>query len=266
MITDTLFQLFVRTLGSHKHVKRGAITRTGLEGVPVDVGRLLVAVGGWKYTDLRFTEPEALERDRAALTDKTTAFETGKTQAWQHALWNPAWYPLAASSTEIHAFDPIGCFGGTPEQVVIFELAGSDTWRVFPSLTAYLSALNEGFESLEGKDALAKAMAWARSNHQFVEIKLPATLDERRSPQRFEAGVGAWLELRHPDGRVWAVRERRDGYELRIGEGEDAVIRKRAAAKPSAEIKRLVRDQKAEGFVPATAPAQPAGSPATTAE
>ncbi|MFT3700116.1 MAG: hypothetical protein QM831_43625 [Kofleriaceae bacterium] len=250
MITDTLFQLFVRTLGSHKHVKRGAIGRTGLEGVPVDVGRLLTAVGGWKYVDLRFTEAEQLERDRAALTEKTAAFEAGKSQAWHAALWNPAWYPLATSSTEIHAFDPIGCFGGTPEQVVIFEIAGSDTWRVFPSLTAYLSALNEGFEALEGKDALPKAMAWARANHQFVEIKLPATIEDQRGKGRFEAGVGAWITMRHPDGRAWAVRERRDGYELRIGEGEDAVIRKRAAAKPGAEIKRLLRDQKADGFVP----------------
>ena len=53
----------------------------------------------------------------------------------------------------------------------------------------------------------------------------------------------------HPDGRTWAVRERRTGFELRIGEGEDAVIRKRTSATPNAEVRRMLREQAAEGFL-----------------
>jgi len=87
-----------------------------------------------------------------------------------------------------------------------------------------------------------------------VEVKLPATLEEQRSPQRFETGIGAWRVLRHPDGRSWAIRERRDGFDLRIGEGEAAVIRKRTAPNPSSEVRRLIREQKAEGFLPAVEP------------
>jgi hypothetical protein len=48
-------------------------------------------------------------------------------------------------------------------------------------------------------------------------------------------------------GRSWAIRERRDGYELRIGNGDDAVIRKRTCPSPNREIRRLIREQKAEG-------------------
>ncbi len=250
MITDSLLQLFVRTLGSHKHVKRGAITRHDGEngGLPLDVGRVLGHVGGWRYGDLRFIEPSQLDRERATLTELTTAFEAGRSSTWSHALWNSAWYPLAISSIEVHAFDPVGCFGGSPEQVVSFDFSSGDAWCVFPAISSWLTALTEGFET-DGKDAIEKAYAWAREHKACVDVKLPQGVDERRSQERFAAGIGDWIELRHPDGRSWAVRERRNGFELRIGEGEDAVIRKRTAAKPSAEVRRLVREQQAEGFV-----------------
>jgi len=250
VITDSLLQLFVRTLGSHKHVKRGAITRfAGDHGdVPADVGRVLGHVGGWRYGDFRFAEPAQLDEHRATLTNLVTEFEAGRSTTWNHAFWNSAWFPLAMSSIEVHAFDPVGCFGGAPEQVVAFDFKGGDAWCVFPTISAWLTALTEGFED-EGKDALDKARAWARAHKACVDVKLPQGLDEQRSKQRFEAGIGSWIELRHPDGRSWAVRERRNGYELRIGEGEDAVLRKRTAANPSAEIRRLLREQQAEGFV-----------------
>lgn len=250
VITDSLLQLFVRTLGSHKYVKRGAITRHDGESgtLPVDVARVLGHVGAWRYGDLRFTEPSQLDRERSTLTNLATEFEAGRSSTKSHALWNSAWYPLALSSIEVHAFDPVGCFGGSPEQVVSFDFSSGDSWCVFPTITAWLNALTEGFDS-EGKDALDKAYAWARANKGCVDVKLPQGLDEQRSKQRFDAGTGSWIELRHPDGRSWAVRERRTGFELRIGEGEDAVIRKRTSAKPAAEVRRLLRDQAAEGFV-----------------
>ena len=129
-----------------------------------------------------------------------------------------------------------------------FDFSSGDAWCVFPTITTWLNALIEGFET-EGKDALEKAYAWARTNKSCIDVKLPQGVDEQRSKQRFEAGVASWIELHHPDGRSWAVRERRTGFELRIGEGEDAVIRKRASANPSAEVRRLLREQAAEGFV-----------------
>ncbi|MBL0215810.1 MAG: hypothetical protein IPQ07_18260 [Myxococcales bacterium] len=253
MITDSLLQLFVRTLGSHKHVKRGAITRHDGENgaLPTDVGRVLGHVGAWRYGDLRFIQPSQLDRERTTLTNLATEFEEGRSATSSHALWNSAWYPLAVSSIEVHAFDPIGCFGGSPEQVVTFDFSSGNAWCVFPTITAWLTALTEGFET-EGKDALEKAYAWARENKTCVDVKLPQTVEEQRSKARFEAGIGNWVELRHPDGRSWAVRERRTGFELRIGEGEDAVIRKRTAANPSAEVRRLLREQAAEGFVRTT--------------
>jgi len=253
MITDSLLQLFVRTLGAHKHVKRSPITRFDWEagGVPADVGRVLTAVGGWRYGNLRFTEPSQLDADREARNHQVEELEAGRSDDSNHAFWNRAWYPLFTTSLELHAFDPIGCFGGAPGQVVAFDVEGGDTWRVFPSISIWINALIDGFES-EGKEALALAYAWARANKGCVEVKFPQTLDEQRSSQRFDAGIGQWLEMQHPDGRRWAVRQRRDGYELRIGAGEDAVIRRRSAPNPSAELRRLVREQKAEGFIPST--------------
>ena len=248
MITDSLLQLFVRTLGAHKHVKRSPITRDDLGGLPPDVARVLGAVGGWRYHDLRFTDAARVEADRQVWNQKVDALESGRSDDSNSSFWNRAWYPLAASKLEVFAFDPIGCFGGARDQVVAFDVEGGDTWRVFPTITLWINAMTEGFEA-EGKQAIDLAYAWARTNKACVEVKLPQTLEEQRSPQRFEAGVGTWLEMQHPDGRRWAVRERRDGYELRIGTGDDALIRKRSTPNPSAEVKRLVREQKAEGFV-----------------
>ena len=250
MITDGVLQLFVRTLGSHKHVKRGAITRFERENttIPVDVARVLDQVGGWSYGDLRFVEPTQLESKRALLDGMVDDFEAGRSTTWNHAFWNRAWLPLAMSAHEVFACDPLGCFGGTPHQVVSYDLKGGEVWRVFPSMTAWLSALTDGFEA-DGKDALGATYASARASRSLTEVQLPPTLEEQRSPQRFEAGIGAWQVLRHPDGRAWAIRERRDGYDLRIGEGEDAVIRKRTAPNPSMEVRRLIREQKGEGFV-----------------
>ena len=216
--------------------------------LPLDVSRVLGHVGAWRYGDLRFVQPSQLERERIALSNLTTEFESGRSSTASHALWTSAWYPLAISSIEVHAFDPVGCFGGSPEQVVSFDFSSGNSWCVFPSITAWLNALIEGFET-EGKDALEKAYAWARANKGCVDVKLPQTVNEQRSRQRFEAGIGGWIEMRHPDGRSWAVRERRNGFEIRIGEGEDAVLRKRSSANPSVEVRRLLKEQAAEGFV-----------------
>ncbi len=249
MITDSLLQAFVRALATHKHVDRGGKPSFDWEkaGVPLDVGRVLGSVGGWSCGNLEFTEPSRVDAERQSWNKLAGEFEAGRSDIWSHAFWNSGWYPLATSPVEVHAFDPIGCFGGAPGQVVLFDFKTGDSWRVFPAISGWITALTEGLESDE-KDAVVAALAWARTNRAFTEVKLPQARDEQRSSRRFEAGIGAWIELRHADGRSWAIRERRDGYELRIGDGDDAVIRKRTCPKPNAEVRRLVREQKAEGF------------------
>ncbi|HEY4177894.1 MAG TPA: hypothetical protein VGM90_13700 [Kofleriaceae bacterium] len=252
MITDSQLQLFVRTLTAHKHIKRGAITRfEGTVELPEDVRRLLEQVGGWRYGDARFTAMAEIQHDRDVWDRLVGAFESGATSSWEHSFWNRAWYPLVSNAHRVYAFDPVGCFGGAPNQVVEFDFKGGDNWFVFPSMTMFLSALIEGFET-EGKDAFSHANAWAKNQKGCVSVKLPPTIEEQRSPNRFNAGIGTWTVLRHPDGRVWSVRERRDGYELRIGEGEDAVIRKRNSAQPSSDVRKLIKEQKTEGFAPST--------------
>jgi cell wall assembly regulator SMI1 len=252
VITDSQLQLFVRALTSHKHVKRGAITRADVAlDIPEDVRRVLDQVGGWRYGDLRFTETLELLTQRDQWNGLVDAFEAGRSDTWSHAFWHRTWFPLATSSHEVYAYDPTGCFGGTPQQVVSFDFKGGETWLVFPTIGAFLAAFADGFEADPKVDAIHAAKEAARTRHAAVVIPLPGSIEDRRSPQRFEAGVGAWLVLRHPDGRVWAIRERRDGYEVRIGEGEDAIIRKRKAVKPSADVRKLVREQKAEGFLEA---------------
>jgi hypothetical protein len=250
VITDSQLQLFVRTLTSHKHVKRGAVTRADAAlDIPEDVRRVLEQVGGWRYGDLRFTETSEVLTQREQWNDLVDAFEAGRSDTWNHAFWHRTWYPLATSSHEVYAYDPTGCFGGAPQQVVSFDFKGGETWLVFPTISAFLRAFTDGFEADPKVDAIHAANEAARTRHDAVVVQLPESIEDRRSPQRFEAGVGVWLVLRHPDGRSWAIRERRDGYEVRIGEGEDAIIRKRKAVKPSADVRKLVREQKAEGFL-----------------
>lgn len=252
MIAEGVFQSFVQRLSTHKKIERGSINRFDWSGsgVPDDVVRVLTAVGGWSYGDFQFVEPGKLDETRRFWNGLCEAFETGRSEIWNHAFWNPAWYPLAQSSVEVYAYDPVGCFGGAPGQVVSFDFKGGASWHVFPSIDAWLSALTEGFEVEEKKaDAISSGNAWARTQRLLTIVPLPEGA-ERRSSARFEAGVGSWTELRAADGRAWAIRERRDGYELRIGEGEDAVIRKRKCPNPGAEVRKLIREQKAEGFFP----------------
>jgi hypothetical protein len=250
-IAQGTLQLFEQRLSTHKKIDRGVINRFDWSGVdvPSDVARVLTAVGGWSYGDFSFVEPAQLDEVRRFWTALSEALEAGRSESWEHTFWNPAWYVLAQSSVEVHAYDPIGCFGGTPGQVVSFDVKGGDSWYVFTSINAWLGALAEGFEGEEkGRDPIKAATEWARSQGAMTRVKLPEGLDELRSPRRFQSGVGNWTELRHADGRAWAIRERRDGYELRIGDGDDAIIRKRRCPNPGAEVRKLIREQKAEGF------------------
>ncbi|HEY4058928.1 MAG TPA: hypothetical protein VGM39_20075 [Kofleriaceae bacterium] len=252
MITDSQLQLFVRTLTAHKHIKRGAITRyEGSDELPEDVRRLLEQVGGWRYGDSKFTELAQLPSERDAWNKNVDDHEAGTATPPQYAFWNRAWYPLLTSPIECYAFDPVGFFGGAPNQVVHFDAVGGEEWLVFPSTTMFLSALIEGFEAEtkgRDKDALVQANMWAKKQKGSVSVKLPQGPEEQRAPERFNAGVGAWTVLRHPDGRVWSARERRDGYEIRIGEGEDAIIRKRSSVSPGSDVRKLIKEQKTEGF------------------
>ena len=62
----------------------------------------------------------------------------------------------------------------------------------------------------------------------------------------------AWRCYVHLDGRHWAVRLTREGYELRLGVADDPedppVIRPRISKHPEAEVAALIAEQLAEGF------------------
>ena len=62
----------------------------------------------------------------------------------------------------------------------------------------------------------------------------------------------AWKVFRHPDGRVWAIRPGGPGYLLRLGDpADEPVVKERKSTHASAEISRLITEQRADGFVPA---------------
>ena len=52
------------------------------------------------------------------------------------------------------------------------------------------------------------------------------------------------------DGRVWAIRATKTGYQLRLGDpADDPVIKERPSRTTDNEIVRLVSEQLADGFV-----------------
>lgn len=54
----------------------------------------------------------------------------------------------------------------------------------------------------------------------------------------------------HPDGRIWAIRAAKGGYQLRLGDPkDDPVIKERPSRTTDVEILRLVGEQLADGFV-----------------
>src|SRR5262249_42166509 len=152
--------------------------------IPEDVRKVLDQVGGWRYGDLRFTETAAVLGERDRWNQLVDDFEAGRSETWNHAFWHRAWYPLAATAHDVYAYDPVGCFGGTPQQVVYFDIKGGDAWLVFPSTGAFLAALTDGFESDPKVDALTAAREAARTRHGAVDVKLPEALEDRRAPQR----------------------------------------------------------------------------------
>ena len=88
-----------------------------------------------------------------------------------------------------------------------------------------------------------KASRWLFSALDFVRsFTVPSEVD----------AVLAWRRYVHADGRHWAVRVTREGYELRLGAVEDPsdppVIRPRRCEEPEAELKVLIGEQLAEGF------------------
>ena len=87
-----------------------------------------------------------------------------------------------------------------------------------------------------------KASRWLFSALDFVRsFTVPSEVD----------GLLAWRRYVHPDGRHWAVRVTREGYELRLGVDDPSdppVMRPRRCQEPEAELEVLIGEQLAEGF------------------
>lgn len=65
-----------------------------------------------------------------------------------------------------------------------------------------------------------------------------------------EQGLLPWQVFHHPDGRIWAIRAAKNGYQLRLGDPkDDPVIKERPSRTTDVEILRLVGEQLADGFV-----------------
>jgi hypothetical protein len=91
--------------------------------------------------------------------------------------------------------------------------------------------------------AFPKAPRWLFSALDFVRsFAVPSEVDV----------LLAWRCYVHPDGRHWALRVTREGYELRLGAVDDPsdppLIRPRRCEEPEAEVEVLIGEQLAEGF------------------
>jgi hypothetical protein len=187
MLPDALLKDFVNALSARSDTKsRTAHVDWEKRGLPGDVGRLLSAVGGAAYGDLRFVELSELEEARELWDKLVTDFEAGQSSIGAHALWNPNWYPIAQSSVEVYAYDPIGCFRGRPGQIVGFDFKGGQSWGLFPSIGFWLAALKAGLEGAPEENAVYAARRWAEVRQKFCRVSLPETPDEQRSKHRFE--------------------------------------------------------------------------------
>lgn len=249
MIPTALLQEFLQLLKANRlseHHPPPLRLETNLDEVPSEVVQFLSQLGGWRYGDMHFTALSELEPERARFSSYAAEFEEGRSDRWGHAFFHPDFFPIACSSHELIAYDPTGHFGGVSGQVVTYDFKGDNRWLIFASLTSWLRAFVAALET--GKNSEYEIYNWARKNQELTVMSLPEALAEQRSRSRFDAGLGPWIRLRHLDGSVWSIRERRDGYELELGEGEDAVRRRRTCARPSDEMERLIKEQRAEGF------------------
>lgn len=212
-----------------------------------DLERLLGTVGGWSLGDFRFVSLEDVERQREQWAALVRAWEEGTSEEFAHAHWHRDWSPVASTAHVQWAFDPRGCFGGAPGQLVSFDFKGGEGWDVYPSLAEWIRALSVGLR--DEFDALGATREWAEKNGLLTRVPLPQ--EARRSTERFDAGAERWLELVHPDGTRWAVRVERAGYALRLGDPADPLVRRRECAHPKDEVARLIAEQRAAGFTDA---------------
>lgn len=240
VLTDANLQHFAHVFRAHPDA---VVTPSRLAAGGTEVERLLGLVGGWALGDFRFLLPGELAPHRQQWAERAEAFEAGRSTELAHAHWSPAWTPLAATAREQWAWDPAGCFGGSPGQVVCFDVRG-EGWDVYASLAAWVRAFSVG---LRDEDVLGGTRDWAEKNGVLVRVALPSG-EARRSAARFEAGATAWIELVHPDGTRWAIREERAGYTVRVGDPADPLIRHRECERPREEVARLVAEQHAAGF------------------
>ena len=102
-------------------------------------------------------------------------------------------------------------------------------------------------ESLIAPMSIGEEAELAMYVHEGVALE--NDISERPVPA--PAPEAPWHELRHDDGREWAIRVSDKGYEIRLRPSpeEPPIIRKRTSDAPSEEVERLVREQLTEGYV-----------------
>lgn len=84
--------------------------------------------------------------------------------------------------------------------------------------------------------------------HRATQVQDPRGEVFERLGQSAET-ASDWLVFDHPDGRVWSVRASTKGYQLRLGKpDEEPVFKERAGS--TADLTRIIDEQRAEGFVP----------------
>ena len=136
---------------------------TDRSDLPGEVGRLLALVGGRTCGDVHFLAASAVEKVCARLVN--------------NPCWNPAWWPLATTATELYAYDPIGSFRGRPGRVISFELEYGGECTLIPTLSLWLGAMIEVRD--RGSDVAALARDWLRVRGQLY-VSVPTTLDDDR--------------------------------------------------------------------------------------
>lgn len=248
MLSDTLLQQLSQALHTARF-KREPCAPAVAQGLPPDLLALYRALGGWHLFDLYFSDIGGAEGTERLLTELVDDLEAGRSNNWNHSFWHRSWRFLGGTSFENVAYDPVGCFGGAPGQIIRYDFKGGEHWHVFFSTESWVRALCVGLDEDPGGNPLYRAFEWACSQGEAGAIQLPDGLDAQRSPARFDLGAHPWVVLRHDDGRRLAIHQDRLGFDLHIGEGDEQVRRRQRCKRPGDEVARFVAECQAEGFV-----------------
>lgn len=125
-----------------------------------------------------------------------------------------------------------------------WQRAGPDRGEPDPAMSYVIEVYDE---------SLIAQMSIGEEAELAMYVREGAALENDSSARPLPPPVpeAPWRELRHEDGREWAIRVTRGGYEIRLRPSaeEEPIVRKRSSDDPPAEVSRLVQEQLAEGYV-----------------